>query len=311
MLTRVVFRHFLKDPIWWAAQPGQPNSIINAINPETHVRIRKVLTPAFTPRELQSQEKILQKYTSLLIERLYEQAKAIGSGRGVEIDIVPWLHYTTFDIFGDLGFGESFDCLQNSKYHPWIALLFNSVKAASYISATRFYPIVEFLLMKSIPPSLRKMQMDHYQQIVDKVQRRVNRELERPDIMSYVIKRSDVGLGMPIGEINSTFMVLTTAGSETTATVLSGILTYLVNSPDKLVILTNEIRKRFVDLDEISLEALRELSYLNAVINEGLRLCPPIPWILPRRVPVGGDTVCGTWLPGGVGALQSPLLYTD
>ncbi|KAK5656844.1 hypothetical protein OQA88_4392 [Cercophora sp. LCS_1] len=46
----------------------------------------------------------------------------------------------------------------------------------------------------------------------------------------------------------------------------------------------------------------QDLPCLNAVLKEGLRLCPPFPWILPRVIPdeEGGDkTICGTWLPAG------------
>ncbi|KAF2255438.1 benzoate 4-monooxygenase cytochrome P450 [Trematosphaeria pertusa] len=304
-------QQFLKDPTWWSAQPGMPDSIINAIKPEPHARLRRLLAPAFTPRALRAQENILQRYTNLLIERLRERASEAGNGKGAELDIAPWFHYTTFDIFGDLGFGESFDCLQHSRYHPWIALLFNSVKAASFVAAARFYPLVEWLLMKCIPPSLEKMRNDHYQQIVDKVQRRLNWELERPDIISYVIKETGEQ-AVPFGEINSTFMVLTTAGSETTATVLVGTLNYLVNCTDKLSLLAKEVRTTFESTDKMTREALKSLPYLNAVLNEGLRLCPPIPWILPRRVPVGGDTVCGMWLPAGTPvSIQAYTLNRD
>lgn len=261
--------------------------------------MRKALAPGFTPRALRGQEPILHRYVNLLVERLSELITENQGTRGVEIDIGPWFNFITFDIFGDLGFGESFDCLRHSRYHPWIALLFNSVKAASFVAAARFYPWVEFILMKCIPPSLRKMQQAHYQQIVDKVQRRLNYELERPDIMSYVAVGDEVD-GLSIDETNVTFMVLTTAGSETTATVLGGTLNYLVSHRGKLDILTQEIRSRFQRDEDITLDALRNLPYLNATINEGLRLCPPIPWVLPRQVPPSGDTVCGKWLPGGV-----------
>lgn len=54
-------------------------------------------------------------------------------------------------------FGESFDCLQYSRYHTWIAPLFNSVKAASFVAAARFYPLVDLLLVKCISPSLKKI----------------------------------------------------------------------------------------------------------------------------------------------------------
>ncbi|KAI1146446.1 cytochrome P450 [Nemania diffusa] len=289
---------FLKDPVWWKRQPNNPDSLISAIDPDTHTRMRKALAPGFTTRALIAQESILQSYVNLLIKRLAEQATKQREIDGDGFDIAPWFNFVTFDIFGDLGFGESFDCLQNSRYHPWISLLFNSVKAASFVAAARFYPLIELLLMKCIPPSLKKMQRDHYLQIVNKIERRLNFELERPDIMSHIIAGRD-NEAFSREETNATFMVLTTAGSETTATVLGGTLNYLVLNPDKMQTLASEIRGRFDSYEQITLEALRSLPYLNAVISEGLRLCPPIPWILPRRVPHAGDTVCGVWLPGG------------
>ncbi|KAI9643758.1 hypothetical protein NHQ30_007107 [Ciborinia camelliae] len=303
---------FPKDPIWWARQPGHPQSLISA-GPDDHTRMRKLLHHGFTPRAVKMQEPILHKYVSLLVERMSERAKETPEG-GV-LDIVPWFNYTTFDIFGDLGFGESFDCLQNSRYHPWIALLFNSVKAAGFVIAARFYPWVEKLLMKLIPKSLKKMQNDHFRQIKDKVNRRLNWELERPDLMSHVIKHNGTDKeseGMTLDEIHVTFMILTTAGSETTATVLSGTMNYLMSHTSILAKLVKEIRETFASETQITLEALEQLEYLNAVIQEGIRLCPPVPVMLPRIVPEGGDTVCGMWMPAGTSvSLQSWTLFRD
>ncbi|KAI0396320.1 cytochrome P450 [Xylariaceae sp. FL0594] len=303
---------FLKDPVWWKSQSGQALCLISAIDPAAHARIRKALAPGFSTHALRAQEPVLQQYVNLFIDKLADRITAEDGNAA--LGIAPWFNFVTFDIFGDLGFGESFGCLQNSRYHPWIALLFNSVKAASFVAAARFYPLVEFLLMKSIPPSLKKMQRDHFQQIVQKVQRRLNFELERPDIMAHVINRlgDDKGRSMTIDEINTTFMVLTTAGSETTATVLGGTLNYLARNPDKMAILVGEVRGKFHSFEEIMLDALHKLPYLNAVISEGLRLCPPIPWILPRQVPSPGDTVCGVWLPAGTSvSIQAYTMYRD
>ena len=298
---------FPKDPVWWGKQPGMPHSLLSIPTSEGHARMRKLLSPGFTERALKLQEPVIQKYVALLIERLRERARVpeAAGGKGAVLDIVPWLNFTTFDIFGDLGFGESFDCLQHSRYHPWIALLFNSVKAASFVISARFYPPIDFLLMKAIPKKLREMQRCHYNQIVEKVQRRLNWEVERPDLMAHVIKHNDEK-GMTEGDIQATFMVLTTAGSETTATVLSGTLNYLTSHPRKLEILATEVRGTFVKEDDMTLDALTNMPYLNAVIHEGLRLCPPIPVMLPRLVPEGGDTVCGMWMPGGVSCAEPP-----
>ena len=273
--------------------------------------MRKALSPAFTPRALRAQEPFIHRYVNLLVERLRETVLN-NDKPDDEIDIGPWLNFATFDIFGDLGFGESFDCLENSRYHPWIAIVFNSVKAVAYVAAARYYPAIYNLLMKCIPASLKKMQQDHFQQIVDKVRRRMNYEVQRPDIMSYVIGSEGDGKGMSSDEIDITLMVLTTAGSETTATVLSGTMNYLVLNSDKLEMLSKEIRARFATESEMSLDALNELPYLNAVITEGLRLCTPVPWMLPRRVPPEGGTVCGVWLPGNTPvSIQAYALNRD
>ncbi|KAK5991781.1 Cytochrome P450 monooxygenase lcsI [Cladobotryum mycophilum] len=334
-------QQFLKDSVWWGNQPGLPTSIVTAIEPEKHGRIRKIILPGFSASALRDQERAIQLYVNLLVDRLrdviaeqQQQRKKTSSKEGEEkekekeeaatIDIVPWLNFTTFDIFGDLGFGEPFNCLLHAKYHPWIALLFNSMKVAAFVAAARLYPVGEFILLKCIPPTLRKMQMDHYQQIDDRVHRRINMEVKHPDIMSHVMR----GIGqhdVPMSEISSTFMILTIAGSETTATTLSGTINYLVNNPDKLEALAREVRGQFASLEDITLDGLRTLPYLDAVLREGLRLCPPIPFMLPRRVPTSVAIQAYTmnrdpahfhepdsflperWLPGSNDAPDSPF----
>ncbi|KAJ5647415.1 cytochrome P450 [Penicillium lividum] len=313
-INRTEHRQFLKDPLWWRKPPGKPDSLLSAISPPKHARMRKILSPSFTPRALRAQEPYLHKFTNLLVERLREKVERSteeNNGTETEIDIAPWFNFTTFDIFGDLGFGESFDCLQNSQYHSWIELLFNSVKAASFLAAARYYPLVEFLLKKCIPASLSKKAVQHQQQIVEKIDRRLSWELQRPDIMSHLI--DDNGqVAWCRGELDATFAMLTTAGSETTATVLTGILCYLVNEPDKLAIVTREVREAFSSSADVTLSSAQDLPYLKAVIHEGLRLCPPVPWMLPRIVPEGGEVICGKWIPGGTSvSLQAYALNRD
>jgi cytochrome P450 len=300
LLVRQDQEQFLKSPVWWGKQPGQDVSIVNAINPEMHAQIRRTIMGGFTTRALKAQEPIVQRYVNLLVDRLKENMSKEVHGKEAVVDIAPWFQFVTFDIFGDLGFGESFNCLEQAKYHAWIELLFNSIKASVFVASARYYPLIDSLLMKLIPPSLKKMQNDHYQHIVDKVQRRLNWELERPDLMSHVINQGDGKKRLPLGMISSTFSLMAIAGSETTATLLTGTMNLLLAQPTRLAILVEELRASFSSTEEMTLDALKSLPYLNAVLKEGLRLCPPVPWVLPRKVPVGGGTVCGVGLPEGV-----------
>jgi cytochrome P450 len=291
ILNRSDRKEFLKDPVWWSPPGDQPHvSILTAIDPEHHGRIRKALAPGFTKRALKENEEVIQRYVGRLIERLREQAAA---GPAV-VDMSQWMIFTTFDLFGELGFGESFSCLESSRLHPWIELIFKRLKANAFFRATKFYPPLAYLLRLFVPRRLKKMAAAHFQQIVDKVNRRLNWEVQREDLMAHAVRG-----GMPLGEIYATFSSITIAGSETTATALTGTVHYLVNNKEKLEMLAREVRGRFQRRDEMSTDALAELPYLTAVIKEGLRLCPPISWVLPRIVPKGGASVCGVWLPDG------------
>jgi cytochrome P450 len=90
------------------------------------------------------------------------------------------------------------------------------------------------------------------------------------------------------------------AGSETTATAMSCILYYLLKNPNIMMKLKAEIRSHFKSYAAINSMSTRPLPYLKAVILEGLRIYPPLPFALPRVVPKGGDKVNGYFLPAGV-----------
>ena len=88
------------------------------------------------------------------------------------------------------------------------------------------------------------------------------------------------------------------AGSETTATALCGITYFLCRNPLAYEKLTNEIRGEFAQFDQICGRLTENLPYLKAVIDEGLRLYPPIAVGLPRVSP-GGETVDDYSVPKG------------
>lgn len=101
--------------------------------------------------------------------------------------------------------------------------------------------------------------------------------------------------------------VLVIAGSDTTATALATITYYLAANQDKLWHLQQEIRRTFEDSSSITSDSLQGLPYLNAIIEEGLRICPPTSFGLPRISP--GALVDGHMVPAGVSSISIPDLY--
>lgn len=88
-------------------------------------------------------------------------------------------------------------------------------------------------------------------------------------------------------------------GSETTATLLSGALYHLTTNPQSLQSLLNELHLTFSSVTDVTMTAVQHLPYLNAVLEESLRIYPPSAFTQARIVPPEGATICGHALPGG------------
>ena len=100
---------------------------------------------------------------------------------------------------------------------------------------------------------------------------------------------------------------LTTTGSDTTATQIAANFFYLTQNPQTLSKLTSEIRSAFSSIEEIRLgPQLSSCEYLNAVIDETIRISPSLAGVLPREVLSGGITVCDEYFPKGV-ELTGPI----
>ncbi|OHE96920.1 cytochrome P450 [Colletotrichum orchidophilum] len=278
--------------------------IISA-NREDHSRYRRILSNGFSAKSMQEQQPIIKGYVDLLIERLH------GISSNGPVDIVSWYNYTTFDIIGDLAFGQSFGCLDKSDYHPWVKMIFTSIKMNCMVNITRSFKVLEPLLKAFIPKDLMRKGMAHRLFVREKVDERVSLGTPRPDFAETMLKKGAQPMNM--AEIYENANVLIIAGSETTATALSGCTYLLLTNPDKLAKLTQEIRTSFQNEDEIDLLSTAELEYLHAVLEETLRAYPPVPVALPRITPPSGQEILGQWIPGNttIGVAHWALYHNE
>lgn len=293
--TRAGHGQKAKDYRFYAPPPGNASTIIVS-NDADHSRFRRLLSHAFSDSSLRGQEPIITKYVDLLMRRLRENVTTGAQA----IDMVAWYNFTTFDIIGDLAFGEPFDCLKNSEYHEWVSILFNAVKYNTYANVSRRLPGFSYLLPYLIPKHVIARRNRHLALTKEKVEARMTKSNQRPDFFGNILRHQDTERGFSVPELIANGSTLIIAGSETTATVLSGVTYLLLRNPRVMEKLQDEIRSRFTSEAEISFDSCNKLEYCLAVLTETLRLYPPVSAGLPRIVDTQGDTIAGNWVPGGV-----------
>ncbi|KAI2626605.1 isotrichodermin C-15 hydroxylase [Hypoxylon sp. NC1633] len=268
-----------KDYRFYRLVKSAPPSIINA-NFEEHSRLRHWLSHGFSDRSLQAQQGIIGGY----------------------------LNWTTFDIIGNLGFGSDFGCLENVTYAPWILNINDTMKKGVIVQALAYIgltPIIQWLVERA-----QSGYMAHREFARLRVEQRIELSPSRPDFLEGLL---DKGIEIPqLGSIASTLLI---AGSETSATLLSGALYLLTTHPNTLKKLAHEVRSTFKNEEEINLLSVRKLPYMLACLKESLRKCkltisnvlfskqltrllnPPVANGMPRVAKPGGTTVAGYHVP--------------
>ncbi|KAK1985268.1 cytochrome P450 [Colletotrichum cereale] len=271
---------------------GPPNIIFSGS--EEHANLRRALAHGFSERSMRDEQPIINSYVDLLVKRLHEH----GEGGGKALDLAAWYNYTTFDVIGDLAFGESFGCLDSSDYHPWVKSIFQMARAGTVLQTGSHYPFVTKIMMAMIPEKAKRERAHHEELTEAKLKRRIELGHERPDFIEGLLRKKD-DLNMDFEKLKTNSSILIIGGSESTATLLSGATYYLLMNPDALKKLTDEVRSAFKDEAEIDFESVCNLPYVLACIDETLRIYPPASVGLPRIVPQGGAKIADHYVPEG------------
>ncbi|KAF2217364.1 hypothetical protein CERZMDRAFT_63537 [Cercospora zeae-maydis SCOH1-5] len=282
-----------KHPEFYKSPTAETPDIITA-DDVNHGRMRKIFSHAFSDRALKLQEPLFITHTDKMIDK-------IRGNPSQKYDMVKMYNFTTFDIMGDLTFGEPLGMLDNSDYHPWVAAMFGGMRFGVYLHSMRKLapPLEGFLLKYCVPQSIKNQMQVHADFSRLRVERRLEKEDARTDIWGLVLGKEE-GRGLSKDEMVVNAKLFMIAGTETTATLLSGVTFHLLTNPLKMQKLVQEIRGAFAEEDGITVERLQALEYLHACLEEGLRMYPPVPQGLPRVTLPGAPVIVeGHEIPAG------------
>lgn len=295
---------YLKDNAWFPKPVNGVWSIITSTEAD-HSRFRRNLSHAFSDKALRLQESLIKSYVDLFIHKLSEFAE-----KGESVDIMRWYNYATFDIIADLAFGEPLYCLRDSEYHVWVNMVVSSMKGTPTIAIRNKYIVFRWIdrirgLFTDTQTTVRARKK-FFEMASSRVTARLEKETDRPDFFTFILQNQEKeSRALTRGEMDANAVVFLIAGSETTATTLSGSTYLLLKDPAVYARLVREIRTTFTAATDITIDAVNKLPYLLAVMQEGLRYYPPVPTGFPRVVPGAGHEISGTFIPGGTSVYVS------
>lgn len=204
---------------------------------------------------------------------------------------------------GDLAFGKSFNMLQSGETHMAVKLLIDGMAPSGMLS-----PIVWVIpVLANFPSFLKPKLAKGYDKFIawcaEQVEKRRLMKPERPDITSWLLDDLNGSHQRPeeaLKWLHGDARLIVVAGSGTVAAVLSHIFYHLAVDATVVEKLRTEIKDLWKEDTPFNLWDFQNAEYLNGVINEAMRMHPPVPSGVQRITPPEGVTIDGVFVPGSV-----------
>ncbi|KAF2848656.1 cytochrome P450 [Plenodomus tracheiphilus IPT5] len=280
---------------------------------EEHRRQRKLLMPAFSFRHVKDLYQIFWSKSQEMTDQILSSIANDPSKSSV-VEIRDWASRATLDIIGLAGMGKDFDSLSNpdNELNETYRQIFSGNRGAQVIQ----------LLLSMLPhwvairlPLKRNDEIGNAVGTIKKVARDLIKEkrakLERgeakdsdTDILSVALSSG----GFTDEDLVNQLMTFLAAGHETTASALTWAIYCLCRHPDVQSKLRAELRAELPALRDrntpISSTEIDRLPYLNAVLQETLRIFPPVP--LTLRETAQDTTIQSHFIPAGTTIVICP-----
>ncbi|KAI0344596.1 high nitrogen upregulated cytochrome P450 monooxygenase 1 [Trametopsis cervina] len=242
----------------------------------------------------------MKYYEELVKSTVTDLTTAFRQREGEVVDISQWMTFFGFDFMGHMAFTYDYKMLKNGyDIHKLNHLIEQALSEAAWISHLPWsLPFLSYL------PGATKS-WDEMKVVGEAtVEARVAAGSKEKDLFYHLIDEEGLEPVRPSLELCATDGQLAViAGSDTAATALSHLWYFLLTQPKYLTRLRDEVDKAYPHgADPIAdLTNQANMPYLNACINEALRLYPPVLTGLQRRVEEGsgGKMVGPYFIPEG------------
>jgi cytochrome P450 len=305
------------------------------VDKKEHARKRKVLASAFAAKNLEDWEYKVRNKTTRLIAQFDRHLQQTPKE---PLDYRSWTNLYTIDCLADICVSEELMCIdrgtdtviaedlagttENVSFRNCLYATFHYVGDLVW-SYEWFHTIVRVAgVLSPFYSKLFKLAAGWSNLIHHLTKKRWERYVRGEkinDIFSALMDDTsgnahNLEWGEVVAEIS-----LAISGSSSTSNSIASTMQLLIENPDKLQKLQEELDEA-LDPDEAvaPYDQVKYLPYLRAVIDESLRLYPPISHGLPRETPPEGMQIGRDWIAGNTTvsisayvAHRDPCAFTD
>ncbi|OQU93626.1 hypothetical protein CLAIMM_00108 [Cladophialophora immunda] len=289
---------------FYGGDPNRPaNSMLSTQSLDEHRWRRKIWERGFGTLQLKAYESRVVRHLDVLVSQLRKREGAI-------VNMTEWCEFFAYDVMSDLGFSEEFGMLKAGKPHRYVSALHGNARIIFTVAQTPWMRPLLWLFpvdaqSKKDGRDFRKIGIETYQR------RKARGDVKQQDMFETIANNPDSIGPRPLteAEIMADASLIIMAGSTSTALCITFVFWYLCQHRAIYGKLQREIDRNW---DGVSPLAVSQIGpgpapYLNAVIEETLRIWPPAPGGTQRRSPDGGMVVDGEYVPKGTQVSVCPI----
>lgn len=153
--------------------------------------------------------------------------------------------------------------------------------------------------------TLRRATLELDEAVHRMVKRRLAESEPRSDLLGLLVAALDGDDPIPVREVRDELVSFMVAGHETAASAMTWALWLLAGDPQSQQRAIDEVGDVLGD-DRVSVDHLPRLPYLRAVVDEAMRLYPPV-WLVTRRA-LEADVLGGREIPADSLVIMTPYL---
>ena len=316
MVTNVFVKQFgtfhARKMYHFQPDPDDPNDIVSVFfaRGERWKRLRTIINPAFSSKKLRQMTPNMMTYQNNLIDLLKKRANETKSEG---FNIFDCFQLLTLDTIGECAFGIELNSIKSegkdngplNKIKEMFEMTFKIPKITILTMIfTELKPLFEMLVDYSggLVGNVKAPMNWLYEVIEELIAERQNLKETPQDLLQMMLdleSNDNKGKSLSKEEIKAQVFIFLIAGYETSSNTLGFATNLLAMHPECQEKLIKEIDDKFVDGVPIDYDNVNSLKYLDAVVNETLRLFP-VAGMVTNRMTMEETQIGGYRIPKGL-----------